>query len=300
MVVLAGGLEVRRFWCSFAVSFAVLVASTAGPFASTADAAVPKRYRDPVFSDVVMKSDITYGHAIDQTGTKIVLKLDLYRPKGDPLTSRPAIIWVHGGGFSGGDKLSLELVDEATQFAMKGYVNVSINYRLAPASCVVDPGPQCILGIVQAMQDAQTAVRFLRSQATTLGIDPTRIAIGGSSAGAITAVNVGYNAADPGPGAHQGFSSAVGAVQSLSGAAILTAPGPDGAAALFFHGTADPLVPYAWAQETVNDAKAAGLVAVLRTWIGEGHVPYLEHRDQILEQTRNFFYKYLDLVDAPV
>jgi acetyl esterase/lipase len=226
------------------------------------------------------------------------LELDMYTPHGDTDRSRAAVVWVHGGGFSSGDKTSPELVDEANQLSMKGYVNVSIDYRLAPVGCVGQITQSCLIGIVQAMQDAQTAVRFLRSQAAKYRIDPTRIAIGGSSAGAITALNVGYNASDPGPGAHQKFSSAVEAVQSLSGAAIGTTPGPDGAPALLFHGTADPLVPYAWAQATVQSAKDAGLVAILVTWVGAGHVPYLQHRTQILNKTTSFFYKQMDLAHA--
>ncbi|HEY5013034.1 MAG TPA: alpha/beta hydrolase [Acidimicrobiia bacterium] len=286
---------VRRLLVAVVV---VVVAGVAPAGASTQVRTTGVRYRDDIFSAVKTTTDITYGTAVDQTATLVTLKLDLHTPKGDTVTSRPAIVWVHGGGFSGGDKTSPELLDESDQFARKGYVNVSINYRLAPVGCVGAITESCLVGIVQAMQDAQTAVRFLRSRATKYGIDPTRIAIGGSSAGAITALNVGYNAADPGPGDHQGFSSAAEAVQSLSGAAIGTTPGADGAPALLFHGTADPLVPYAWAQATVQSAKAAGLVAKLVTWPGDGHVPYLAHRAQILDKTRDFFYLHLDLVHA--
>lgn len=286
---------VRRLLVAVVV---VVVAGVAPAGASTRVRATGVRYRDDIFSAVKTTTDITYGTAVDQTATLVTLKLDMYTPKGDTATSRPAIVWVHGGGFSGGDKTSVELLDESDQFARKGYVNVSINYRLAPVGCVGTITESCLVGIVQAMQDAQTAVRFLRSRATKYGIDPTRIAIGGSSAGAITALNVGYNAADPGPGDHQGFSSAAEAVQSLSGAAIGTTPGADGAPALLFHGTADPLVPYAWALATVQSAKAAGLVAKLVTWPGDGHVPYLAHRAQILDKTRDFFYLHLDLAHA--
>jgi acetyl esterase/lipase len=288
----------RRALVVVVVSLVASVA-TAGSSPAAVSASIPIRYRDDVFSAVRKTADITYGSAVDQNDQTVTLKLDLYTPKGDTLTSRPAIVWVHGGGFSAGDKTSPELVDEANVFARKGYVNVSINYRLAPEGCVGNPGDSCIIGIVQAMQDGQTAVRFLRARALKYGIDPTRIAIGGSSAGAITALNVGYNAANPGPGDHQRFSSAVRAVQSLSGAAILTAPGPGGAAAILFHGTADPLVPYSWAQTTVDDAHAAGLVAKLVTFVGDGHVPYLQHRAEILDKTRNFFYRQLDLAHAP-
>ena len=178
-------------------------------------------------------------------------------------------------------------------------MNISIDYRLAPQGCIGGITQSCLTGIVQAMQDAQTAVRFLRAHVLRYRIDPTRIAIGGSSAGAITALNVGYNAANPGPGPNQHFSSAVEAVQSLSGAAIGTNPGPDGAPAVFFHGTNDPLVPYSWAKATVQSAHAAGDVAKLVTFVGDGHVPYLQHRDQIVDTTTSFFYKELDLAHAP-
>jgi acetyl esterase/lipase len=286
----------RRSFVVVLVSLATLVATAGGQAGALPRTGV--RYRDPIFSAVKLVTDITYGSAVDQTHQREILKLDMYTPKGDTDKKRAAIVWVHGGGFSSGDKTSPELVDEANQFAMKGYVNVSINYRLAPNGCVGTVGPDCIEGIIEAMQDAQTAVRFLRSAAAKYGIDPTRIAIGGSSAGAITALNVGYNASNPGPGAHQGFSSAVEAVQSLSGAAIGTTPGSDGAPAVLFHGTADPLVPYSWAQATVQEAHDAGLVAVLVTWPGAGHVPYLQHRSQILNKTTTFFYAQMDLAHA--
>jgi len=119
-------------------------------------------------------------------------------------------VWVHGGSFCCGSKTSPELVEEANAFARKGYVNVSIDYRLVPNGCA--PGAdlgRCITAIGQAREDAQTAVRFLRSQAANFRIDPDRIAIGGTSAGAITALNVGYSPENPGSGQHQGFSSAV-------------------------------------------------------------------------------------------
>ena len=290
----------RRLLVSVAVSSLVAVVATVSAPLTPSFAASPVRYRDNVFAAVHKKFDITYGTAIDEIDHSVVtLELDLYTPKGDTLDRRPAIVWVHGGSFCCGNKSSPELIDEATQFALKGYVNVSIDYRLAHPGCVPGGAGTCLIGIREAMQDAQTAVRFLRARADKYGIDPSRIAIGGSSAGAITAVNVGYNAANPGPGDHQGYSSAVQAVQSLSGCAIGVVPGPGGAPAIFFHGTADPLVPLSCAQGTVAKARAAGDKAILRTWPGEGHVPYLQNRTQILTQTRNFFYKHLDLAHAP-
>jgi acetyl esterase/lipase len=290
---------VRRALVSIVLTIAVGSAGAAASAVSATSAwSSGGRYRDAVFPKVLTKSDIVYGHAVDQNDTRVTLTFDLYEPKGDTVDSRPVVVWVHGGGFSSGDKTSPELVDEATDLAHKGYVNISINYRLAPQGCVGTVGPACLTGIVQAMQDAQTAVRFLRAHAAKYGIDPTRIAIGGSSAGAITALNVGYNEAHPGPGPNQKFSSAVEAVQSLSGAAIGTSPDADGAPAVLFHGTADPLVPYSWAKATVKEAHQAGLVAKLVTFTGDGHVPYLKHRDEIVDKTTTFFYQHLDLAHA--
>jgi len=48
----------------------------------------------------------------------------------------------------------------------------------------------------------------------------------------------------------------------------------------------------------VNKAHDAHLDAYLETWPGEGHVPYVRHRDQILTQTRNFLYWEMDLAHA--
>jgi carboxylesterase type B len=213
------------------------------------------------------------------------------------VTDRPAIVWVHGGSFRAGDKTSPEIVDEATTFAKKGFVNVSINYRLSPNGCTT-VSAECLTAIVDAKHDAQAAVRFLRARADDYGVDEDRIAIGGTSAGAITALNVGYGPEDVGDSGNPGFASTVRAAVSLSGARILTTANPGEAAALLFHGTEDTLVPYQWALDTVAEAQAAGLLAFLTTFEGAGHVPYTQNRTTILDQTTNFLYWTLDLTHA--
>src|SRR5436305_153379 len=95
----------------------------------------PLRYRDPVFNAVSRTTDVTYGSAVNEQGQPISLTLDVYTPAGDSNTSRPAIVWLHGGSDVGGDKTSVEIVDEANTLATKGYVTVSINYRLSSAVC---------------------------------------------------------------------------------------------------------------------------------------------------------------------
>ena len=252
----------------------------------------PLRYRDPVFASVSKTSDVVYGSAINAENQTVTLTLDIYEPTGDTVTARPAIVWVHGGSFTSGDKTSPELVDEANTFASKGYFNVSINYRLEPGGCTTSAAPGvCQTSILEALADAQTAVRFLRTNAATYGIDPSRIAIGGSSAGAITALNVGFSSSeDP--------SAAVGAAVSLSGAALFVTIDSGDAPSLDFHGTADPLVPYPLATSTQNLALAAGLDSFLTTWVGAGHVPYVQHRSEILDQTQNFLWWELHLTTA--
>jgi acetyl esterase/lipase len=249
----------------------------------------PLRYRDLVFSNVSTTTNVTYGSAVNNSGQTVTLQLDIYEPTGDTVTERPAIVWVHGGSFCCGDKSSAEIVDEATTFARKGYFNVSINYRLEPGGCA--GGPSCGIAILEALADAQTAVRFLRTNEATYGIDETRIAIGGTSAGAITALNVGFTSSeDP--------TSAVGAAVSLSGAHLVTSIDSGDAPSLLFHGTSDNVVPYAWAASTWNQANAAGLDSFLTSWVGAGHVPYAQHRTEILDQTTNFLYWELDLATA--
>jgi len=258
----------------------------------------PLRYRDEVFTNVTKTSNITYGSAPDYQGQTVTLKLDVYAPTGDTVSSRPAIVWVHGGGFSGGNKSSPEIVDEATTFAKKGYVNVSIDYRLRPTGCLNNPPPgSCIAAVIDAMHDAQAAVRFLRANRVAYGVDSGRIAIGGTSAGAVTALNVGFNPDDPGTSGNPGFSSAVRGAVSLSGGKLVGTADPGEAASLLFHGTNDTIVPYQLAVNTVNEARAAGLAAFLVTFQGAGHVPY-QFRTEILEKTTNFLYGALNLTNA--
>ncbi len=115
----------------------------------TPPGSAPLRYRDPVFGfGVDQTSDVVYGSAINAENQTVTLTLDVYEPTGDTLTARPAIVWVHGGSFTSGDKTSPELVDEANTFASKGYFNVSINYRLEPGGCTGGtPAAVCITAI---------------------------------------------------------------------------------------------------------------------------------------------------------
>jgi dienelactone hydrolase len=291
--------RIRRLSALAAVVAAVLV--LAGCTIDPPPGASPLRYRDQVFSSVTRTNDLQYGSAPDQTtGNPVALKLDLYQPAGDTQTKRPAVLWVHGGGYSGGDKGGGPSQDLANIFAKHGYVTVSINYRLIPTACSgSNVTTQCSVAAINAQHDAQAAVRWLRANAGSYGIDPSRIGIGGESAGAITATLVGVHSEDPGDSGNPGFPSNVGGFQSLSGGLPNGAlAGAGDAPGLFIHGTADGVVPFQWSADTAVALLNAGVAAFLEPLDGAPHVPYGQYHDLIVNQSDYFFYDLLDLAHA--
>ncbi|HRZ84328.1 MAG TPA: alpha/beta hydrolase [Candidatus Hydrogenedentes bacterium] len=109
-----------------------------------------------------------------------LLRLDLYLPDPAPKGSVPLVVWVHGGGWSIGDK-SNAMDCKASLLTGAGYALASVNYRLSPRIPSDDPGR--IMHPVHA-QDVATAVFWLREHAPEYGFDPGRIALMGHSAGA--------------------------------------------------------------------------------------------------------------------
>jgi acetyl esterase/lipase len=258
----------------------------------------PLRYRDQVFNTVGATSNLQYGQAPDANGNPVALKLDLYQPTGDAESKRPALVWVHGGSFSGGDKTNIVPTDVANTFAKMGYVVVSINYRLLGSGCVANPS-NCFIAALEAQHDAQAAVRWLRANASTYRIDTSRIGIGGESAGGITATLVGLHSEDPGTSGNAGYPSKVGGFVSVSGGL------PDGvfaskddAPGVLFHGTADGVVSPSWSEQTAAALQKAGVPAWLQLQQGAGHVPWAQYRGLYLEQADYFLYLVLDLAHA--
>jgi para-nitrobenzyl esterase len=150
------------------------------------------RYSSDVFTNYTTTSDITFGSNTSFNGSTTTLKLDFYEPTGDTETARPLIIWVHGGSFIGGSKTDVDVQTWSQRFALKGYACASINYRLG--FFPVDSA-NAVKAVVRATQDLKAAIRFFykdRLTTNTYKIDTTQIFIGGSSAGAITALHVAY------------------------------------------------------------------------------------------------------------
>jgi dienelactone hydrolase len=288
------------------ITLTVLIASLLVlALGATAFAKGDKRYRDDVFKKVSVTRDITYGQApADQYGEGEQLKLDLYQPKGDKLTrGRAVMIFAHGGGFTGGDKSEGPSATLAREYAKKGYVTASINYRLNGPStgCTGANGvtPECYAAAIDAVHDGQAAVRWFRVNAKDLAIDKKRIGIGGESAGAILACGVGVFEADPGSSGNAGPSSAVQSVVSISGGL----PGglfvdSNSAPMILFASTGDPVVPYSWSVETRDALTNYNVTAKLTTFQSSVHVPFDEFGAKIEKQSTKFVYKQLDLKNA--
>jgi acetyl esterase/lipase len=107
----------------------------------------------------------------------VSLPLDVYRPPSIG-KNRPAVILIHGGGFTKGDKAALG--PAGARLAARGWVAFSVNYRL---------GPQ--FHFPAGHEDVRTAVRWIRKHARSYGVDRRRIGALGSSAGANLAATLG-------------------------------------------------------------------------------------------------------------
>jgi hypothetical protein len=291
------------------------------------------RYDQEVFTAVDTSLNVTYGANLDYTGANYVLQMDIYEPSGDTLSQRPLIIFAHGGSFIAGDKANGDQVDLCRHFAERGYVTATINYRLGiefpiTAATATD-------AVYRAVQDMKAAIRFFRKDAAstnTYRIDPSVIIIGGTSAGAFTALQTAYMntyAEVPatidtavlgdleGNSGNPGYSSSVNAVVNLCGAlgqASWIVPGDVPLCSM--HGTADQTVPYGsqmlyllgvvpimvvdGSYAIHNYIHTFNHPAAMYTWDGAGHVPYdgttpsaQAYLDTTLRFVSNFLYSYL-------
>jgi len=193
------------------------------------------------------------------------LQLDLYTPASidlrQPRTATPAVVLVHGGGFTGGTRQ--EIGDLAREVASRGVIAASIDYRLTrggffPVSAFDDRA--LLAAVANARDDAMAAVAWLVANAEQHGVDASHIAVAGWSAGGITAIEVATH--DP---------TVVGAVSVSGAGADLTAIDAGDPPLELLHGTADPVVPIGLADATCAAASAAGVTCRVQRYEGKGH-----------------------------
>lgn len=110
------------------------------------------------------------------------IAMHLYAPE-DPAPLRPGILFLHGGGWQGG--CATWHLRQACALAEHGYIAATADYRLAPAH-----------RWPTQLEDAKSAVRWLRTNAATIGLDPARLVIAGTSAGGHLAALVAVTTSD--------------------------------------------------------------------------------------------------------
>lgn len=309
----------RRVFGIVLAATAVLTASACLPPPVPAR---PAPYLDPAFTDLrttPQAQPLSYGSAPpidplvgpnDPFGRPVngagreVQRMWLTNPVDNDAAARPAIVWVHGGGFRAGIGSGYALLTSTIpDYAARGYVSISIEYRIdSTSNCQAvqdytgdptDPAylaerAQCERGITAAQQDTLAAIRWVRRHAAQLRVDPAQVAVGGFSAGAVTAANVAFNSdrtgtlkysADDDPRADSRPQATFGA----SGCSYDTSGiGPGDAPTSFIHSEFDRAVDYdSCVVPTFTRARAAGLVAELTSYCGEsGHAKVLYQANQ--------------------
>jgi acetyl esterase/lipase len=242
-------------------------------------------------SDVEVVRDVAYD---DRHGA--ATEMDVYLPAGwDDGALRPAVMFVHGGGWRMGSAEAHE--GHALRLAESGYVAVSIDYRLVPDG-----------SYPRAMQDTQCALSALRARAADLAIDPDRIAVAGYSAGGhlVSLLGVGFDEPDLVPDCAAGPTAPPAAVISGAGpqdlhgrwgehdaivdmiggseeeyperyraASPITHARPDAPPFLFIHGGDDWFVPIEQSRAMRDALRAEGVDARLLELAGTGHLTAL-------------------------
>lgn len=233
----------------------------------------------------------------------VTLEMDIYTPVGDDTAERPLLLMMHGGSFLFGNKEEPGQTGWCQYFASLGYVAVSINYRLGFHA----RKKEFREAELRALEDADAALEYLLGR-EDLRIDPERVFAAGTSAGAITALNLAFRLYGDKPmekvsprlpaGFHiRAVANLWGSVHDLSVLENAQAP------ILSFQSTADPVMPYdrgypvGWAGKLFSDPMY-GTHAVhekaLELGLRAEHHPCPEprhrlHLDDALEYTQRFY-----------
>jgi predicted esterase len=206
------------------------------------------RYLDELFTEVNRSTHIYATKPGEE------LKMDIFQPKGDSEKKRPVLLYVHGGGFAGGQRDSPAHVQFCEKMARKGYITATMSYTLVMKgksfSCD-RPAPEKINTFLLTARDISRATKFLLDNQQEFQIDQDKIILLGSSAGAEAILHAAFwkesykngdeNILSP-DFSYGGIVSMAGAITSLDWITTSTA-----IPSMFFHGTCDNLVPYDFA-----------------------------------------------------
>tara|TARA_B100000676_G_C18054811_1_gene833685 strand:- start:650 stop:1744 length:1095 start_codon:yes stop_codon:yes gene_type:complete len=227
------------------------------------------RYLDEIFDEVSKTEDIIYGTAPDlpffflfEWNTQEQdLDMDIYEPTDDTEENRPVIIFIHTGAFFSGHNELDDVTDLSIAAAKRGYVAVSINYRLGLNVLSSYSGERAVF---RGVQDASAAIRFLREHHEDFNIDPENIFIWGTSAGAFIGLHLAFSEENERPQSTYGNSSDpdLGCIhcegneydQNGKPNALVSCWGAIGdldwidaennIPTVLYHGTLDPIVPF--------------------------------------------------------
>jgi acetyl esterase/lipase len=205
-----------------------------------------ERYTAAMFDEITVET-FTYATKNGEN-----LDLDIYLPQNDADFERALLIYVHGGGFSQGERDRADIQEFCTRLSEHGYVVASISYRLTrkgkPEGFGCDcPSTDKLNTFFAAVEDIQDATFFLIENRHQFGINPQKIILAGSSAGAEAVLNTAYQppycyGLDSGPVSIAGVIGMAGAIPDTTALYDESA-----VPSLLFHGTDDALVPYATA-----------------------------------------------------
>lgn len=150
---------------------------------------------------IAVQRDVVYGSGKDEL-------LDLYYPAGTT-TPRPAIVWVHGGGFVAGSKQGV--ANYMKVLAGHGYTVIAVEYSRGYGSTYPRPVAQ-----------VNRALGYIVRNAATLKVNPARLVLAGDSAGAHIACQVAMITTNP---AYAGLLAIAPQLQSNQLAAVLLLSG---------------------------------------------------------------------------
>lgn len=248
------------------------------------------RYLAPSFA-VDRAGDIAFGQARNEKGILETLTLDVYLPHGDTQALRPAIMWVHGGGFTyGNDKRQRYVPMFADAFAARGYVGFAPDYRVR-----THPEDDRAGALRDAVQDIRMALQWLRVHSSGYGVDPSHIALAGGSAGGMTVIALVNDPAQPIDSTRDGVFALLDMWGSLASTQRpFVYVNPSGPPTLLIHGTADKLVPYQNSLAYARELEQAGVPQQLLTLPDAPHTP-LMHFEQIVATMTGFLHQHLGL-----